>query len=216
MAESLRLNPFLQLETTGDGSEALIFVGPKRGSGLQSVRVERATRPELFEVLSELAATSLDFLEPEKNLAEDDISFLRDHGFLVGPDEIPKLPSFACSLDEIDADDQVSASGELRVNKDFEFDPFDLSTFTSKIHDAHLSPFCPIAWTQSSVFGVRMGYWLNPTEAGIVSRFSPSELVSDLAPTLCKRLLEAEDIGRGARGNYRTSTTVAGSCRLEL
>jgi len=192
MTESLRLNPFLQLETVGDGSEDLILVGPKRGAGTQSVRLERTSRPQLFEVLTELAATSLDFLEPEKDLLRDDIDFLRDHGFLVDPSEVPKMPSFACSLDEIEVGDLVSASRELRVSKDFEFDPFDLTTFTSKIQESHLSPFRPIAWTRSLVFGVKVGYWLNPADAEIVSGFLPGEAVSGLDPVLCERLLEAE------------------------
>ncbi|MEQ1763689.1 MAG: hypothetical protein ABL984_11135 [Pyrinomonadaceae bacterium] len=191
MSGVLSLNPYLQLQTVGDGSEEFILSAPQKGRGLQAVRIEKALRPELFELFAELSSTSLDFLQPESDISDSDRRFLAESGILVEPNAVPKLPSFACDLSDVNP---VSVTGgPLQVNSHFRFDPFDLSTFTAKIRDAHLSPFRPIAWTRSSVFGVDMGYWLEPSDAAVISCFSPGEEVGPgLDSELRGRLLAAE------------------------
>lgn len=193
MPGELALNPYLQFQAVGDGSEEFILSGPKKAAGIQTVRVTKTSRPEMFEAFSDFAATSLDFLEPDKDLSDADRAFLTQHGMLDRPDSLPKLPSFACKLDDVPAIDIENDRNRIKVSESFRFEPFDLTTFAAKLRNAHLSPTRPTVWARSLVYEIEMGHWLEPAQAEIVSRFVPGEPVeSEVDDDLVRKLVAAE------------------------
>ena len=150
MSRELIVNPYIQFQPVGDGSEEILLRGPKKGNGFQTINISKTSHPGIFEAFTDLAESSFEYLEPEKDLSDDERSFLNDQGMIGHPDSFPKLPSFACPLDEVQPGDLSYDRQTLRVNDSFRFEPFDLTKFAAKLRGAHLSPTRPSAWSNHS------------------------------------------------------------------
>ncbi|HMT09799.1 MAG TPA: hypothetical protein PKA82_17565 [Pyrinomonadaceae bacterium] len=171
----LVVNPYLQMEEMSDDSELVVLKAPNPGRGLSIWNISRDEQPRLFELLSEIGPENVRLLDVENDLNDDDRETLRSHGVLVEADRQPSLPLFSCELSDIEP---RSFDGELRVNHTFRFEPFDLTRFSESINKRHISPFKASVWIAYPTSGVEIGYWLEPKDAEVVSKFEPSNHAS--------------------------------------
>jgi hypothetical protein len=199
MSDTLVVNPYLRLEPIGDGSAEFILSAAKRNAGLQSLTISRETQSNLFELFSDLASTRFDFLDSVKDVSSDECELLRTYGVLVTQDDVPKLPCFACNLDEVEPDSNNFDSDSLYVNPTFRYEPFDLLSFAATLHEKHLSPYQPSAWIRTEVTEIEMGCWLSPEQGECVSQFeagkTPDTKIDDplLRKLIAARLLVSDE-----------------------
>lgn len=192
MSDTLVINPFLRLEPIGDGSTEFILSAAKRNAGLQSLTISRENHVDLFELFSELASTRFDFLDPIKDISSDERELLQAYAILVKQNDVPKLPCFACDLDEVEPDLNDFNFDSLYVNPTFRYEPFDLRTFAATLHEKHLSPYQPSAWIRTQVTEIEMGYWLSPEQGECVSQFVPGEKLDEkIEGSLLRKLIAA-------------------------
>jgi hypothetical protein len=173
MESRLIVNPLAVISRL-DGSDDFSVGGPVPGRGLDPLQISPAEHPHLHSLMTEILPLGLGDLDVEKDLTAEETSLLENHGVLVRSDNIPEQPLFACKLEDVPLDPQMS--GDLVVNPTLEVHPFDLAKFRSLVL-RNLSPHGATAWVNDPETEMRWGYWLGADEADLIQRLEPGAAI---------------------------------------
>jgi hypothetical protein len=197
VSTSLVVNPLASVEVLDDNGD-LISGGPVPGRGMRYLTISATDRPRLHSLFLDLTQVGLGHLDVENDLGQEDIGILADHGILVGPDNVPERPLFACMLDDV-GPAAVEENAAMTVNPTLEFEPFDMAKFRTWMQQKHLSPYHATAWVTDPLTEIRWGYWLSPDQAELVKGFEPGAKPSG-APdeTLLGKLFAARILVNGS------------------
>lgn len=174
MPIDLVVNPNARVEVDLNDHKRLLLTAPKPHESLMSLSIAADEHPELFDLLSELAQSSLTFLDIRNDLTEPDRELLLSTGFLIERGSQTEIPLFACYLDEIEPANENIDLSRLIVNPSFRFHPFDLANFRSRL-EQHVSPYAPTVSVTVPVTGVELSYWISHEQAEMISRFEPGK-----------------------------------------
>jgi hypothetical protein len=192
MADELKVNPYLEFYYVDEKKTKLILVSPKPGEGLQTLEIDRDSRPSLFELFTDLSTSSFNFLDVDHDVTDSERELLENRGVLVGSHSVPHNSLFECDLSAIKPVGHSIDRERLIVNSTLRFEPFDLSKF-SQLAARHLSPSKARVWVRSNVVGIEHGYWLDNSESDIVSKFQPGQSTDcDIGDELLMRFVEAK------------------------
>lgn len=193
MHTNLVVNPFLQLIGSNEPDADYALIAPKPQSGLQQLNISKADQPNLHEVFLDLSQSRFDFLDLEKDINQTELELLHQYGVLVEVESVPDKVLFACFLDEVESVDFEEDISNLIVNPTFHYEPFDFSTFSTRVHGQHLSPHHPSVWIKQPLTEIDMGYWLTNEQAETIAKFTAGEKVSEkIESTFLSKLITSE------------------------
>ena len=186
---NLIVNPLASVEKFED-SDDLISGGPVPGRGMKFLHIAPAEHPRIHELFTELLALGLSTLDVANDLQDTERALLEEHGILVDPANVPERPLFSCMLDDVDARSEPPVS--MIVNPTIVFEPFDLTTFRSRM-EKYLSPHHATIWINAPRTGARWGYWLTSDQAEFVRSLEPGATSwRNADPQLISKLFAAD------------------------
>jgi hypothetical protein len=160
---------------------------------LKFTGISKSEQPELYELFLDLQKTQINDLDVEHDLNAKERDFLFGAGVLVEEDKAPHRPLFYCLLDEVEAKDFDRSPDKLVVNPSFYFEAFRFENLAVWINERHLSPNQPTVWIERPVSRIRLGYWLDNSQAQIISKFQAGcQPPAGIEPELAAKLFEAE------------------------
>ena len=161
-------------------------------SGLQKLEITKSIYPNLHELFLDLAQTSFDFIDVEKDIDEAERELLLESGVLVEADNVPEKPLFVCLLDDLEAPEFNGDISALTVNPAFRFEPFNFANFITWVHEKHLSPHKASVWLRQPVTGIEIGYWLDNNQSETVAKFTAGEKPEfEIEPDFLAKLVAA-------------------------
>ena len=178
MTNELILNPFLKHSFIGDSLEeatALRLTVPTRETGVRNWQFSADEQPALYELFSELAQTSFNFLDVDADLSDAERDLLARQNILIRADETSQPPLFQVFLDEIETTQTFENHADLIVNPTFVYEAAnDYQTAITRRSYGMLAN-APSVWITDAGTKIQLGVWLRGDYVELLQGFAANE-----------------------------------------